>query len=163
MGESGASTEPERYVARLVAESVQTRRPIVVDSATLIDFLSNKEPVADLIDSILSHSQAAKVLSTISLAEMTTRLARAGDDEGIVAVRRDFAALPGLRFVDFDQRHAIEAAYVRAATGLKLPDAAIIATARLADASALIGNDRQWRNKPLGVAYHHMNDILDVS
>ncbi len=62
--------------------------------------------------------------------------------------------------MDLDQKHAIETAYVRAATGLKLPDAAIVATALLAGAVALIGNDRQWRNKPLGVPYHHMDDIV---
>lgn len=163
MGESGASTGPERYVARLVSAAVQTRRPIVIDSATLIDFLSKKAPVTALVRAILTHPQARKVISTISLAEMTTRLARASDDEGIATIQRDFAAVPRLSIVDLDQRHAIETAYVRAATGLKLPDAAIVATARLADASALIGNDRQWRNKPLGVDYHHMDDILDVS
>ena len=68
-----------------------------------------------------------------------------------------------MTIIDLDQRHAIEAAYVRAATGLKLPDAAIIATARLARATTLIGNDRQWRNKPLGVTYHHMDDILALA
>jgi len=41
--------------------------------------------------------------------------------------------------------------------------AAIIATARLAGATALIGNDRQWRNKPLGVVYHHVDDILALA
>jgi PIN domain nuclease of toxin-antitoxin system len=75
----------------------------------------------------------------------------------------DLAKLAPVTIVDLDQRHAIETAYVRAATGLKLPDAAIIATARLAGAAALIGNDRQWRNKPLGVAYHHMDDILALA
>ena len=41
-----------------------------------------------------------------------------------------------------------------------MPDAAVVATARLANASALIGNARQWRHKPLGVPYHHMDDIV---
>jgi predicted nucleic acid-binding protein len=59
-----------------------------------------------------------------------------------------------------DQKHALEAAHVRAQTGLKLPDAAIVATARLADAHTLIGNDRQWRNMPLGVAFLCIDDIL---
>jgi hypothetical protein len=65
-----------------------------------------------------------------------------------------------LRCADFDQTHAIETAFVRAETRLKLPDAAIVATARLADAFAILGNDRQWRPRPLGVPYHHMDDIL---
>ena len=68
--------------------------------------------------------------------------------------------MPRLRVVDLDQPHAVEAAWVRAQTGLKLPDAAIIATGRRAGAGVLIGNDRQWRHKQLGVPYHHMDGLL---
>lgn len=62
--------------------------------------------------------------------------------------------------VPVDHPHAIEAAIVRSRTGLKRPDAVIVATARRAGASALIGTDRQWRTKPLGVPDHHIDDIL---
>ena len=159
MGASSASTGAEQYITGLIDEAVRIRQPIAIDSTGLISFLYNELPIAALIDSILSHPDAPKIISTISRAEMTTRLAIAGDHQAIAAIQRDFNEIPNLSIVDFDQRHAIEAAYVRAATGLRLPDAAIVATARLAEASALIGNDRQWRSKPLGVAYH-MDDIL---
>jgi hypothetical protein len=43
---------------------------------------------------------------------------------------------------------------------LKLPDAAIVATARVAGALALVGNDRAWRYKPLGIRYIHLDDVV---
>lgn len=85
-----------------------------------------------------------------------------GDMARVAAIHRALLALPGLTIIDFDQRHAVEAALVRGLTGLRLPDAAVIAAARLAGAGALVGNDRQWRNKPLGVPYHHIDDILAI-
>ena len=73
---------------------------------------------------------------------------------------RDLRAIPRLLIINFGQEHALEAAFVRARTGLKFPDAAIVATARLANAHSIIGNDRQWRNKPLGVEFLCIDDIL---
>jgi hypothetical protein len=40
------------------------------------------------------------------------------------------------------------------------PDVAIVATARIANAVGLIGKDRRWRAKPLGVPYHYLDDII---
>ena len=78
----------------------------------------------------------------------------------------------------------MEAALVRTAPGLKLPDAAIVAAGRLARAGRLIslvvtgargvtvprrgalapiGNDRQWRTRRLGVACQHSDDVLALS
>ncbi len=135
MGASSASTGAEQYIVGLIDEAVRVRQPIAIDSTGLISFLFNERSIAALIDSLLSHPGAPKIIWTISLAEMT---AIADDHQTIAAVQRDFNEIPNLTIVDFDQRHAIEAAYVRAATGLRLPDAAIVVTARLAEASALI-------------------------
>ncbi len=103
------------------------------------------------------------VISTITLAEAVTRPARDGNADRVNAIHRGLLTLPRMHIIELDQRHAIETAYVRGQTGLKLPDACVIATARLANAYALIGNDRQWRNKHLGVPYHHMDDILTLA
>jgi hypothetical protein len=68
--------------------------------------------------------------------------------------------LPSLRTIALDDDVAAMTAVVRARTGLKLPDAAIVAAALIGDAHALIGNDRVWKNRGLGVPYHHLDDIL---
>lgn len=150
------------YIARLVADAVARSRPICLDSAVVIAHISGAEPVASLIAPIVLDPNVPVVLSTVTLAEAVTRPAINGDHPRVQAIRRALLRLPGATIVDLDQAHAVETAWVRAMTNLKLPDAAIVATARRAGASALLGNDRQWRARPLGVPYHHMDDILTL-
>ena len=126
--------------------------PLSIDSAPLIDYFAGGEPISSLLDPLLQDPTIQVVVSTIALAELVTRPVTQGDQARVSDTRRALLRLPGLTLVDLDERHAIETAHVRAATGLRLPDAAVVATARLASASALIGNDRQWRRKPLSLA-----------
>jgi PIN domain nuclease of toxin-antitoxin system len=151
------------YIAQLGNEARRTGRPITVDSGPLIDFLSDLEPVATLLDVLLRDASLNVVLSAITLSEILVQPAEHGSYVQVASVRDAVAFLPAARIVEFDQAQAIETAFVRAQTRLKLPDAAVVAAARRANASAIIGNDRQWRNKPLGVPYHHMDDILALT
>src|SRR5262249_26118643 len=125
-----------------------------------IAYVTAEEPVVSLIAPLLEDIDLPIVVSTTSLTEIVARPARAGDAMRVNAVAAALTALPRFQFVDFDRCHALDAAFVRGQTDLNLPDAAIIATARLANAIAIVGNDRQWRTNPLGVPYHHMDDIL---
>ena len=144
-----ASLGAWRFVLRLADQAEATARPLCIDSAALVDVAARHEPTTSLLAPLLHDPDVPAVVSTIALAELVTRPARSRDHARVDAILAALGGLPGLTIIDFDQQHAIETAYVRAQTGLKLPDAAIVATARLVDASALIGNDRQWRNKPV--------------
>lgn len=148
------------YVDHLAAEAQAASRPICLDTTAVIAYLTSAQPVAPLIERLIEDPGLPIVVSTITLAEAVGRPAMRGDRRRDGAIHAALLASPALSIVDLDQRHAIATADVRAATGLRLPDAAIVATARLAQASALLGNDRQWRLKPLGVPYHHIDDIL---
>jgi len=154
------SAAANRYVEGLMAVAILGGGPICIDSAPLIDFVARRQPTGALLRPLLRHRRVPIVMSTITLAEIVARPAADGNRERVRAIRRILLTLPNLVIIDLDQRHALATAVVRAETGLKLPDAAIVATARLAGASALIGNDRQWKGKPLGVPYHHVDDIL---
>jgi PIN domain nuclease of toxin-antitoxin system len=147
----------------LLHRAILADQPICLDSAVIIAVIAAKRPVTDVLRPLLRHPDLSVVISTISLAEAVVRPARDGDANRVTAIHRGLLTLPRMQIIDLDQRHAIEAAYVRAQTGLKLPDASVVATARLANAFAILGNDRQWRNKPLGVPYHHMDDILALA
>lgn len=138
----------------------QSGRPICFDSSPLIDYVTRLQPITTLLDIVLQNRTPLVIISTITLTEAVTRPAISGDLARVNQIVAGLLALPGFDIIDVDRAHAIEAAVVRGQTNLKLPDAAIIATARLANAAALVGNDRQWRHKPLGVPYHHMDDIL---
>lgn len=97
----------------------------------------------------------------ITLSEILVRAARGSARSHLNAIVSSVTTLPNVRFMDLNRDHAIEASIVRAETGLKFPDSAVIATARLANATALIGNDRAWIGRNLGVRYIHMDDLLD--
>jgi PIN domain nuclease of toxin-antitoxin system len=135
-------------------------RALSLDSQVLIAYLSEIEPIASLVAPILEHIELRKIISVITRSEVMTPPSHSGEFNRIEIARRAILGLPLISLVDLGQAHAIETAVVRGQTGLKLPDAAIIATVRLTDAAGIIGNDRRWRNKPLGVPYHHMDDIL---
>lgn len=150
------------FIGQLAARSVSSGRPLCFDSSALIDYFAGNDPIASLLGPLLETSAVTVVVSTISLAELVTRSAKADDQEQVEAIYAALLALPGSRLVGLDERHAIEAAFVRAETGLKLPDAAIVATARLAGAIALVGNDRRWRTADLGVPYHHLGDVSSL-
>jgi len=149
-----------RYVDRLVREAIAAGQPVCFDSTAMIAYISLEQPVAALLGRLIDDRRLAKIVSTITLAEVLTRPEARGDASLVAEIRDAFGRVPNFRIVDFDQDHAAATAAVRAQTGLKLPDAAIVATARLAGAGALLGNDRQWRGKPLGVPYHHLDDVL---
>jgi predicted nucleic acid-binding protein len=98
----------------------------------LIDHLSRQNPVAALLSPLLDASATPVVISTVVVAELVVRPARDGNGARVNEILTRLRSLPRLSIVDFDQRHAIETATVRARTGLMFPDAAIVATARLA-------------------------------
>ena len=154
------SAGARRFVERLASQAETTGQPLALDSVVLIDYFAGNEPVASLLDVPLLHPAVPVVVSTVALSELVTRSATVGDQARINAVIAALRAFPHLRLADFDGDHALETAFVRARTNLRLPDAAIVATAVLANAGALLGNDRQWRHRPLGVPYHHLDDIL---
>lgn len=56
---------------------------------------------------------------------------------------------------DVNEAIAIEATKIRSKTGLRLPDALIIASAKATEC-AIIGTDKQWNNKDLGLQFYDM-------
>ncbi|MGI8642574.1 MAG: type II toxin-antitoxin system VapC family toxin [Thermomicrobiales bacterium] len=149
-----------RYIDGHLARSGKHTQSICLDSSALISYLADDLPRADVVRFVLAYSAANFLISTVSLAEAMVRPASSSDRGIVDQALQNLHAIPRLSVLDFDQKHALEAAHVSAQTGLKLPDAAIVATARLAGARTLIGNDRQWRNMPLGVAFLCIDDIL---
>ncbi|CAA9550093.1 MAG: hypothetical protein AVDCRST_MAG73-2784 [uncultured Thermomicrobiales bacterium] len=125
----------------------------------MIAVFADEDPQATLVRWVLT-ANVDVVISTITLAEATTRPAIQGDWRQIQVIQTQLATVPRFTIETVDRLHAIETALVRAQTRLKLPDAVVVATARLSGAVALIGNDRQWRHKPLGVPYHHLDNLL---
>ena len=143
---------------RLAQETAtQSGRPICLDSSALIACLAG-EPHAKHVAPLIEDPLLPLSISTVSLAEAVVRRAsrgRAAVELVVSAIRR----LPTLSIVAVEETVAVEAAIVRAETTLQLPDAIVIATARLSDAVTIVGNDRRWQRVPLGVPFVCLDDL----
>ena len=83
------------------------------------------------------------IASTMALSEFLVSPYRQGTAAEVAAVRAGFQSLPGLELLPLTNEIADQAARIRAATNLQLPDAIHIATALVAGAEAFLTNDRQ--------------------
>lgn len=144
----------------LVSRAVQLELPIAIDSSALIAYLRNEMPIANVVAQVIDHEALHVIISSVTFSEALVRTAALFGRERVDLVVQSIQSLPSVEIIGFDEEHAIDAALVRAKTRLKLPDAAIIATARVAGAIAIIGNDRAWQNKSLGIQYIHLDDVV---
>lgn len=156
--------QPTRIIlAKLVRESRGSQRAVALDTPALIAYIEDREPAASLLAPIVEDPRVPISVSVVTLAEILTLPALHNDDLLMRSIRRAVLALPGIAIVEIDEETAVQTAIIRAKTGLKLPDAAIVACARIANACAIIGNDRGWRSRPLGIPYIHLDDIVELA
>ena len=144
---------------RLIDRSIADQRPICLDSSAIIEY-GNEGAIATLVDPILEDISIPLVYSMISIAEVLVRPARARDIAAMNAISSAFISRPNAAVVPFDEQQALEAAWVRAETRMKLPDCAIISAARTSDAIGIVGVDRVWSSRPLGVPFFYLPDYL---
>lgn len=144
----------------VISRAIQLELPIAIDSSALIGYLRNEAPIANQIATVIDNEDLVVIISSVTLSEALVRTAAMFGRQRVELVVQSIQELASLEVVVFGEAHAIDAALVRAETRLKLPDAAIIATARVAGAIAIVGNDRAWQNKSLGIQYIHLDDVV---
>jgi predicted nucleic acid-binding protein len=143
----------------VLERAIRLREPIALDSSALIAYLENEEPIASLVSQLM-ESSATIVYSAIAVSEALVRTAETQDRTLMQTIVTSLQEAPTILIVPFGIPLLFEAAIVRAETRLKFPDAAIVATARMAGAIAIVGNDRAWQNKALGIRYIHLDDVV---
>lgn len=120
---------------------------IALDASATLSYLVGSEaasPAATwILDGCISTGRNSGVLSTLTAAELLVRPFRAGG-ASIRAVEGFLRFFGAIRLADVTFAIAREAARIRAATGLPMPDAIVIATAVDQRAEVLATNDRQW-------------------
>ncbi|MBK6846194.1 MAG: PIN domain-containing protein [Proteobacteria bacterium] len=139
--------------------------PVALDSAIFIYFIEDDERRAPLIASLLQRidqGQLGAVTSAVTLLECLVVPYRDGD----LALAERYEALltrsRGLTLIDFDRPLLRAAAQLRAALGLKTPDALQLAAALRTGAKAFLTNDR--RLPPVaGLAMLQLDDFLPPS
>jgi predicted nucleic acid-binding protein len=109
--------------------------------------LANHPSNASLTTVVLEAVESAAVTgltTAITLAEILTLPAQAEDREAMRDYELYLTHFPNLTILPLDVGLAREAALVRAATGLRTPDAIQVAAARVARVDAIVTNDRRW-------------------
>lgn len=125
---------------------------IHLDAGVVIGFLDGNDAHHRSAHQVFTelHREADGIeMAASALAECLVGPAR-HDSEAIVTVLHSLDRL-GVRIVNLDSAIAAEAARLRAAhRQIRLPDALVIATARLRNADRLVTTDRGWP-KNLGI------------
>jgi predicted nucleic acid-binding protein len=133
-----------------VAERLPEGASVLVDTSVVLAYLAGGEPASsdaqELFDGLVSTGRNPALLSAVTVAEILVRPFRAGPAAVAIAVGflRHFA---DMRIVSVDFAVSREAARIRASTNLAMPDALIVASARIAGADVVVTGDRSWRTR----------------
>jgi predicted nucleic acid-binding protein len=121
---------------------------VLFDTSAVLAYLSGAEPAsaaaASIVDDFVAGGRNRALVSAITLTEALVRPMRAGSPAAIRLVDDFLVQFPNLRVEPVTIAIAREAARIRAATAAPTPDALILATAAVAGASIVVGNDRSW-------------------
>src|SRR5258708_5039691 len=116
--------------------------------SAVLAYLSGAEPAskaaASIIDGFVASGRNPAVVSAITVTEALVRPMRASSSTAIRLVDDFLLHFPNLRVEPVTVAVAREAARIRAATTAPVPDALILATAVVASAAVVFGNDRSW-------------------
>ena len=151
-----------RPLRGLIEQAIQHEQPIVLDTSALLEFFSGAPPFGPMVAEMLEDTSVPIVHSTVMIAEALVRPAGSGDRNLLNAVTTGLEHRPNTRIVSFDREQAIETAVIRAITNLKLPDSAVIAAARTHNAIGIVGSDRKWRTREIGVPFYYLPDMLEA-
>jgi predicted nucleic acid-binding protein len=139
-----------------------SHQAILFDTNSIIYYLDDITPYSEIIEEILSKVQSGHLLtylSVITAAELLVKPLREKDQTMLNQIMSLTQHFPNLTLAEITQEVSFQAALIRATTGLKLPDALIIATAEINDC-VIIGNDSKWSTKILPVPYFYLTDYI---
>jgi predicted nucleic acid-binding protein len=128
-------------------ETIGAHRLLMVDTLVFSYHLADHPrygPLTAVILEAIESGRVAGLTSAVTVAEILTLPAQAGDPQAMQDYELFLTSFPNLQLAALDVPLAREAALVRAATGLRTPDAVQVAAARLYGADAIITNDHRW-------------------
>lgn len=119
-------------------------------------------PLTAAVLEAIESGEVAGLTTVITLAELLTVPARADDRRAMQEYELYLTHFPNLRIVSLDTVLAREAARVRAATRLRMPDAIQIAAARFFGADAIVTNDKRWVGRVTQPALVLLDNYVDA-
>ena len=120
---------------------------LVLDTAPIIYWLEGHPRFADRFEAVFEAAAAGAVrvvISTVTLAEVLGGPLRAGNELLAGQYREALTRSAGWTVMPLDVEVAVEAARIRAAYRLRLPDAIQVATAIRSGATALVTHDKAF-------------------
>ena len=120
---------------------------VLVDTSVALAYLTGTEATSslavELFDSFVATGRNVVALSVVTVQEILVRPFRTGPPAVATAegFLRHFA---DIQVMDVTYDIAREAARIQAGSGVRAPDALIIATALVTHADILVTNDRSW-------------------
>ena len=139
---------PPTVTARLRKALGGVRR-IILDTGVYLmasDSSDRRQPCAAWLLDEIARGRFECTISTISVAELLTGAVQQGAVKA-VAVQSLLRRYPHLTIEPVSLDIAADAAELRAATRLRLPDALIIATASVTGLEAVLHGDRDWTRR----------------
>jgi predicted nucleic acid-binding protein len=136
---------------------------ILLDTMIFSYHLSNHPryaPLTSVVLQAIESGQVAGLTTTLTLTEILTIPATAGDRQAMQDYELYLTRFPNLNIIPLDETLARETALVRGSTGLRTPDAIQVAAARLAGADAIVTNDRRWARQVIRPALVILDDYL---
>ncbi|MEN6348784.1 MAG: PIN domain-containing protein [Syntrophomonas sp.] len=123
---------------------------IMLDTNAVIYFLDGTPGLFDLMQELfemVEHNQLNITFSVISEAELLVKPFREKNSAAIEAVNFFLDEFPNLKISPLNREIGRQAAKTRAESGLRLPDAIILATAINNNCELLLGNDLDFLEK----------------
>jgi predicted nucleic acid-binding protein len=120
---------------------------LVLDTAPIIYWLEGHPRLAERFEAVFeaaASGAARTVISTVTLAEVLGGPLRAGNELLAAQYREALTRSAGWSVIPLDVEIAVEAARIRAAYRLRLPDAIQVATAIRSGATALVTHDKAF-------------------
>ena len=128
---------------------------IVIDANVFLNVKNKEEPFYSYSEEVLNSVDEGRnkaLLSTVVVAEICCGYYLTGETKDKDDFILHVSSSQNFSIIDLNTLIADQAAYVRSKTGMKLPDAIIVATAMVEKANRIITNDKDSFKKAAKLA-----------
>lgn len=132
--------------AATLSAALGNGREIVIDSSVTLSYLNGidrySDAAAQVFDDIVINGAATAVLSAVTVTEVLVRPFGTGP-AAVATIETFLRAFPNLEIREVTFAIARRAAEIRASTGMRTPDAIVVATAIEGGISIVVTTDRR--------------------
>ena len=133
-----------------LADAIAPGTSLLIDSSVVLAYLAGREATGaraeELFDAFVATGRNPASMSMITVAQILVRPFRSGP-RAVATAEAFLQHFADVRLAPVSYEVARQAASLRAAAGLPMPDALIVSTAIVTGADLIVTNDRSWRRR----------------